>query len=107
MSRSEAERLMRRLMKSAGLPVPLTNHRVLGRERDFAWKPERHVVETDGWAAHGTRASFEEDRRRDAELVAAGWTVQRITWDQLRDKPEWVAARIAAALAIRADSRSR
>ncbi len=102
MSRSRAERLMRALLRRAGLPQPLMNHMVLGEERDFIWIEETFVVETDGWAGHGTRASFENDRRRDAELMAAGWVVLRITWRKLTDEPEWVVAKVAAALAIRA-----
>ena len=57
------------------------------------------IVELDGHATHGTRASFEDDRARDRALVAAGWRVIRITWRQLRDEPEAVARDLRAALA--------
>lgn len=101
MTRSEAERLLRSLVRRAKLPQPLVNRVVLGSERDFAWLPQAFAVETDGFASHGTRASFEEDRRKDAELTAAGWGVLRITWRKLTEEPEWVVARIAVSLAIR------
>jgi very-short-patch-repair endonuclease len=31
-------------------------------EVDFLWREQRLVVETDGWATHGDRRSFEADR---------------------------------------------
>jgi very-short-patch-repair endonuclease len=80
------------------LPTPESNSSVEGYQVDFVWREERLIVETDGWAAHGTRGSFERDRRRDAELVAAGWRVLRITWRQLEREPAWVARRIEQAL---------
>ncbi|HEY3435853.1 MAG TPA: hypothetical protein VGK41_09400, partial [Solirubrobacterales bacterium] len=39
-----------------------------------------------------TRTAFREDRARDRRLVAAGYTVTRITWNQLDDEPEAIAA---------------
>jgi hypothetical protein len=57
------------------------------------------AVEVDGYAFHRGRAAFERDRARDAQLVAAGLRIMRITWRQLADEPEAVVARLAAALA--------
>ena len=54
---------------------------------DFAWPDRRIVVETDGRKTHGTRQAFENDRRRDQRLTAAGWTVIRTTWRQLKYLP--------------------
>jgi very-short-patch-repair endonuclease/predicted transcriptional regulator of viral defense system len=101
MTRSEAERLLLELIRRAGLPQPETNVRVLGREVDALWRKGRLIVEVDGFDAHGTRMAFERDRRRDAELVAAGYRVIRITWRQLIGEPEAVLARLAGALAQR------
>jgi very-short-patch-repair endonuclease len=50
-------------------------------------------------ASMGTRKAFEDDRRRDAELVARGFRVIRVTWGELEDNAFAVVARIAAALA--------
>jgi very-short-patch-repair endonuclease len=57
------------------------------------------VVEVDGFAFHSTGGSFEQDRRRDARLMAAGLRVMRVTWRQLVREPEAVVARLAQALA--------
>jgi very-short-patch-repair endonuclease len=83
----------------ARLPAPAVNLTVAGHEVDFFWRVERLVVEVDGFAFHRTRSSFEEDRLRDAELLAAGFSVQRVTWRQLVREPEAVVARLAQALA--------
>jgi very-short-patch-repair endonuclease len=96
--RSKAERLMRKLMKAARLPIPAVNERLLGYTIDFLWRPERLVLEVDGYQYHSSRAKFESDRDRDAVLVVAGYTVIRITWWQLLHAPFTVVARVAQAL---------
>lgn len=100
-TRSELEERMLDLCRRFGFPAPEVNGRVEGYEVDFLWRDHRLIVETDGWSAHGTRRAFESDRRRDAELLAAGWRVLRISYRQLERDPEWVAERIAAALEVR------
>lgn len=97
-TRSELEERMLGLCRRFRVPTPAVNATVHGDEVDFVWRDARLMVETDGWAAHGTRGAFERDRRRDAELVAAGWRVMRISHTRLEREPDWVAARIAAAL---------
>jgi len=57
------------------------------------------VVEVDGYAYHSHRNAFERDRRRDADLAAAGYRVIRVTWRQLIREPEAVLVRLVLALA--------
>jgi very-short-patch-repair endonuclease len=45
---------------------------------------------------------LERDRRRDAELLAKGWRVLRISWARLEREPEWVAERVREALRAQA-----
>jgi hypothetical protein len=71
-TRSEAERRLRALVKTAGLPAARTNARVAGLEVDALWRDQKLVVEVDGYAFHRTREAFERDRRRDARLLLAG-----------------------------------
>jgi very-short-patch-repair endonuclease len=92
---------MLRLVRAAELPIPRVNSRLGRYEVDFLWPERRFVVEVDGFQFHSLRSRFERDRARDAALAAAGYTVVRVTWRQLADAPEAVAARIAAALAVR------
>lgn len=86
------------LLRAARLPRPLSNVRVAGHIVDFWWPDARLVVETDGWAAHGTPLRFESDRERDADLLAAGQRVLRITRRALRTRPYAVTARLGAAV---------
>jgi very-short-patch-repair endonuclease len=101
-TRSELERRMLGLLRDAGLPPPLVNTRIGPFEVDFAWPEHKVVAELDGWAAHSTRAAFERDRARDAELQAAGHAVLRFTWRQLQHHPVRVAGRVAHVLGRRA-----
>ena len=65
---------------------------------DCHWPGTHHIVELDGWQAHGTKSAFREDRARDRRLTAAGYTVTHITWNQLDDEPDAVAADLRALL---------
>jgi very-short-patch-repair endonuclease len=97
LTRSQAERGLLELIRAARLPRPETNVRVERHEVDFLWRAARLVAEVDGYAFHGTRGAFERDRRRDADLQAAGWRVLRITWRRLAEEPEAVVATLARA----------
>ncbi len=106
-TRSEGERRLVRLLRAhsitgwqANLPV-----RVGGRSRllDVAFPELRLAIEFDGAAFHTDAARFQDDRRRQNDLVAAGWTVLRFTWADLTDRPDEVIDRIRAAL-LRAES---
>jgi very-short-patch-repair endonuclease len=98
LTRSGGERRMRRLLRAAGLPMPLVNARVEGWEVDFLWPGQRVVVEVDGYPFHAHRRAFERDRRKDLALANAGYHVIRITVRQLLDEPLAVVASIARLL---------
>jgi very-short-patch-repair endonuclease len=72
---------------------------------DFIWRDERLIVETDSRRVHGTVDAFEKDRLRDQILTAAGWTVIRCTWRQLRDEPAHLAKTLSKLLARPSDDR--
>jgi very-short-patch-repair endonuclease len=97
-TRSDMEEIFLALCRDHGLPEPQVNTEIEGYEADFAWPPQRLIIETDGHGAHGTRAAFERDRLRDAELVAAGWRVVRITYGRLLAQPQAVAAQLSRLL---------
>ncbi len=97
-TRSEFERLFLKFLKRYGLPTPQVNVRVAGRERDFVFERERVIVELDGYQTHGTKASFERDRERDAALLAAGYVTIRITWGRLKSDPQREADRLLRIL---------
>ena len=97
-TRSEAERRLKTLIRKAGLPEPLMNVRVAGWEVDFHWPDHNVVVEIDGFQFHGHRQAFEDDRRKGLALERAGVRVIRLSWRQLVDEPELVVASLARLL---------
>ncbi|NIQ52897.1 MAG: DUF559 domain-containing protein [Gammaproteobacteria bacterium] len=99
LTRSRAEEEFLDLAGRAQFRAPEANVVIEGHEVDFLWRAERLVVEVDGFAYHGSRRTFERDRRRDAVLAARGYHVMRVTWRQLGTEPEAVVARLAQALA--------
>ena len=46
---------------------------------------DKLIVELDSWHLPRHAPAFENDRRKDRRLAAAGWTVIRITWRDLDD----------------------
>jgi very-short-patch-repair endonuclease len=101
LTRSEAEQRLLELIRSAGLPAPETNVRIAGHEVDLVWRDAKLIVEVDGYAYHSSRAAFERDRVRDADLMQAGYRVLRVTWLQLTRTPRAVVARLATLLGVR------
>lgn len=72
---------------------------VVGFEVDFLVVGTNIVIECDGWGSHGLdRNQFEFDRVRNAEIVAAGYTIVHITWRQLKNAPEDVAERLRSVI---------
>ncbi len=67
--------------------TPLLTARV-----DLADTSRQIVAEADSYAHHGaSRADFADDCRRYNELVRAGWTVLRFSWEDVMFHPELVA----------------
>ncbi len=101
---SELEEDFLALCRRAGLPLPERQVYITPGDGepavrvDFCWRAHKLVVETDGGKYHRTRRAFESDRRKDQRLTLAGWRVLRITWRQLQDEPQRIAAMIARAL---------
>ena len=91
---------LRELCRSAALPMPRMNVAPAGWEVDAVWDTQRLVVEVDGREFHAPASQFERDRRKDADLMLAGYRVLRITWRRLTREPEQVIALIAAALSL-------
>ncbi|MBX7160720.1 MAG: hypothetical protein K1X95_10555 [Acidimicrobiia bacterium] len=88
-ARNEWEARLLHLSRRFGLPDPVPNFalRIGGRRRflDLAWVDQLVVVEFDGYAWHSDRRTFDDDRVRQNELVAAGWQPFRLTSTALRN----------------------
>jgi len=97
-TRSELERRFLRLCDDSGLSPPAVNVAVAGYEVDAVWLGTCVVVELDGFEYNGTRAAFERDRARDADLQLAGFRVLRVTSQRLSREPEAVASAIGSLI---------
>jgi hypothetical protein len=98
MTRSELEDAFVAFVRQYGLPEPEINHRLNGGERDILYRAEGVIVEIDSWEFHSDRTSFESDRNRDAEQLAAGIVTFRITEKRMKTQPATEAARLQAIL---------
>jgi very-short-patch-repair endonuclease/predicted transcriptional regulator of viral defense system len=99
-TRSEFEDAFLAFVDRFRLPRPEVNQIVAGYEVDMLWREQRLVVELDGRSYH--EDGFELDRERDADLLAAGFPVVRVTWLRLNNTPAREATRLAALLRERA-----
>ena len=100
--RSRMEAKLLPLLTEAALPIPETNVRLqAGRktyEVDFLWRAEKLVVETDGGRFHDNPAAGTRDSDRNRALMAAGYLIPRLGWEDLRDRPDPTMAEITRHL---------
>lgn len=112
-SGSFQESIVRVALVEAGLDVePQVN--VPGVGRVDLLVERRIVLEADGFAYHGDRAAFREDRRRDRRLELAGYPVLRYAFEdavhgieQLVDEVTRLVALTSQALASGGPARAR
>lgn len=100
---SNPERAAHRLFRQAGIRGWTGNAPVVIEDGirfpDVVFEKLRLLVEIDGHAHHSSRESFESDRRRQNQLVQAGWTVLRFTATQLATDPQGVIAAVGTMIA--------
>ena len=97
-ARSEAERLLVKLLKEAGITGWRTNYPVGGYKVDVAFPGPKVAIETDGWAFHSDQDDFQNDRERQNNIALLGWQVLRFTWLDLVKYPQRVIAVIRSAI---------
>lgn len=89
---AESEALMVRILRKAGLRDFEVNFRV-GLEDgkiayiDIAFIKEMLAIELDGRAWHTQAERFQHDRTRQVALMDIGWTVMRLTWEDINERP--------------------
>jgi very-short-patch-repair endonuclease len=93
---SELERRFLRLVREAGLPMPLTQQKLNGFKVDFVWPDLKLVVETDGLRYHRTASQQTKDHRRDQAHLAAGFTPLRFSHSQVRYESGYVRFTLVA-----------
>jgi very-short-patch-repair endonuclease len=97
-SRSDAERLLIRLLRNDGISGWKANHPVAGFLVDIAFPRKRVAIEVDGWAFHSDHDTFQRDRKRQNAIALNNWQILRFTWLDLTMHPERVIAEIKRAI---------
>jgi very-short-patch-repair endonuclease len=100
---SVLETRLLRVMVRAGIPRPVSQHRIRrdgGQIAvvDFAFPAEKVAVEADGYRWHSGRIKWQDDLKRRNRLSSMGWLVIHVTWDDLANRPDSVVESIARAL---------
>jgi len=100
--RSPLEERFSPFLRRHRLPLPRYNAWIqAGGKRyqvDCHWPGTNQIVELDGWDGHKGRVAFREDKARDRRLTAAGYSVTHITWNQLDDEAQAIAADLRTLL---------
>jgi hypothetical protein len=95
---SALEQRFRKLLRDAGLPLPVTNRPAGGRYVDCRWVGKRLTVELDGYRYHSSRFAWERDRRREREAYARGDDFRRYTYGDVFDEPAAMMAELEGVL---------
>ncbi len=93
-ARSGAEIRALEVLRGAGRSLPKLNTRIAGEEADLSWPGSRLIVEIDGGPFHLDKG---EDKRKQRNWEVAGWTVRRISSDDVYERPELLLALSPAA----------
>jgi very-short-patch-repair endonuclease len=100
-ARSQAERILIQLLRSAKITGWKANYPVAGYKVDVGFPKQKVAVEVDGFAFHSSSEDFHQDRRRQNAIALAGWQVLRFTWLDLTESPDRVIAEILHAVSAR------
>ena len=95
---SKLERAFLRLLRPAGLPLPVTNRPAGSHYVDCRWPAYKLTVELDSFRYHNTRHSWERDRRREREAYARGDRFRRFTYGDVTGEPSAVLAELRLLL---------
>lgn len=93
-----------RILREAGITRPALRKvfrdgtRILARVDMLL--ADRLVVEFDGDATHSGRRQRQIDAQRRTELTLRGYQILAFTFEDVRDRPQWVVAQIRAALTL-------
>jgi very-short-patch-repair endonuclease len=96
-----------RLLRRSGLPLPDRQHEVRDQQGrlvarlDFAYPEARIAIEADGYRFHSGRRDWRRDIERHNALTELGWTMLRVTWDDVQRREVAVVRRLRRLLSDR------
>lgn len=99
---SRLERMFLAIVRRAGMTRPRSQRVIREGSRtvarvDFEF-PGGLVVEVAGHGTHATRRQRQVDAQRHTELTLRGFRVLTFTYEDVRDRPQWVLARLTQGL---------
>lgn len=95
---SALERTFLRILRDAGLPLPVTNKVAGGRRVDCRWPDHRLTVELNGYRYHRSRHAWEQDHRRRREARARGDEFRTYTYADVFEDPSFMLAELGELL---------
>jgi hypothetical protein len=103
---SRLERWFLRIVRQAGISRPVLQKTFRSGTRTVArvdaYFPGGLVVEVSGHGTHASRRQRQVDAQRHTELTLRGLRVLTFTYEDIRDRPLWVIARLREALVMAA-----
>ncbi|HJT38061.1 MAG TPA: DUF559 domain-containing protein [Actinomycetota bacterium] len=98
-SESKLETRLLRIIRRAGLPIPVQQYRIWCGRRivarvDLAYPNERIAIEADGRGIHARPRTWARDIEKMNSLARVGWRFVRFTWTDVHQKPEEIAGTI-------------
>jgi very-short-patch-repair endonuclease len=95
---SKLERAFRARLRTAHLPLPITNTKAGSHYVDCRRPDHKLTVELDSYRYHHSRHAWEQDRRRDREAHQRGDQIRRYTWTDIFEEPGPMLAELHALL---------
>jgi very-short-patch-repair endonuclease len=101
---SELERRLWELLRQLPGPPPVAQYEVRlpgGRRArlDIAYPDIRLAIEADSYAHHSSASDWASDHTRRNALIAAGWRILPVTWDDVSHDPDAVLELVQRARA--------
>lgn len=107
---SPKETIFETLVVEHGLPRPVSQHVIVGASGrfvakvDYAYLPERVVIEIDGATYHAGTTQWRADLARQNRIVALDWDVLRFTGEDLERRPAEVVSQVRGLLLLKGAS---
>jgi hypothetical protein len=95
---SRLESRFLKLLRGAGLPLPITNRAARGYRLDCRWPEYRLSVELDSYRFHNSRHSWDRDRLREREARVRGDEFRRYSWSDVFEVPEFMLSELSKLL---------
>jgi len=102
---AESERIMRRLLRGAGITGWVSNYELTVRggciKVDLALVKYRIGIEVKGWVFHSAGDRAASDDRRVVSLQLTDWIIIPVGWLTLMTEPDDVIAQVRESIALR------